>query len=114
MHCNSTSNNSGGSGCSYVRVWPTLTIVDTGPTIAASVFPRRLDQQKGRLTQHQQAVKISTDPTSFGAKHGYRKFVRVGLDWRGGLGEYVPYAGAHRCCAVQETCSILRPTSVAL
>lgn len=64
----------GEDGSEYVRVWPKITMKDTGPGMTF----RNLDQTKGRDSSRQAAVKFSTGPQSWGAKHGYRTFVRVG------------------------------------
>lgn len=64
----------GADGQEYVRVWPSLTMLDQGDK--AHLWKKKKDQSKGRTPPHQQAVKFSTVPTSWGAKWGFRKFVR--------------------------------------
>jgi len=83
----------GEDGSEYVRAWPKITMKDTGYKVAY----RDLDQTKGRDSSRQAAVKFSTDPQSWGAKHGYRKFVRVGAAHTAG-------EGACRCRSVPSAC----------
>lgn len=63
-------------GRKFVRAWPTLTLLPAEPSTGRHGGNKH---SKGRNRQTQQAVKFSTDPTSWSAKHGYRKFCRVSV-----------------------------------